>query len=102
MRLAELLWGHDRADVAAAEILMLFGHEIPQRSHSWFARQKRQRPVRDGLGRIREEILLRRLFRILEPLVSGIADDEVRERETRFLWEELISLAARMVRDGGK
>ena len=102
VRLAELLWRHDRADVAAAEVLLLFGHEIPQRPPSWYARQRRQRPVRDGLGRIRQEVLRRRLFRILEPIVSGIPDDGEREQEARFVWEELTPLAARMVRDGGE
>jgi hypothetical protein len=102
VRLAELLWGYDRADVAAAEILLLFGHEVPQRPPAWFSRQERQRPVRDGLGRIRKDVLRRRLFRLLEPMVSGISDKEEREREARYVWEELTPLAARMVRDRGE
>ena len=78
---------------------MLFGHEIPPRPPSWFRKQERQRPVRDGLDRIREEVVRRRLFRILEPLVSGISDDEERAAEAEHLWRELTPLAARMVRD---
>jgi hypothetical protein len=99
VRLAELLWEHERADVAAAELLMLFGHGIPPKPPSWFRKQERQKPVRDGLGRIREEVLRRRLFRILEPLVSGISDDEERAAAAEYLWRELTPLAARMVRE---
>lgn len=101
VRLAQLLWEHERADVAAAELLMLFGHEIPPRPPSWFRKQERQKPVRDGLGRVKEEVLRRRLFRILEPLVSGISDDEERAVEAEHLWRELTPLAARMVRERG-
>lgn len=99
VRLAQLVWRYDRADVAAAEVLMLFGHEVPQRPRSWFRKQRRQAPVRDGLGRIKEEVLRRRLFRILEPLVSGISDGKERRVEAEYVWEELTPLAARMARD---
>ncbi len=102
VRLAELLWGRDRADVAAAEVLMLFGHEVPRRPPSWFVRQERQRPVRDALGRIKTEVLRRRLFRILEPMVAGVADPEERRAEAEYVWRELTPLAARMVRERGK
>ena len=102
VRLAELLWDHARADVAAAEVLMLFGHEVPRRPPSWFARQERQRPVRDALGRIKTEVLRRRLFRILEPIVAGVADPEERLAEAEYVWRELTPLAVRMVRERGE
>jgi hypothetical protein len=102
VRLARLAWDHDRDDVAAAEVLLMFGHELPERPPSWFVKQKRQAPTRDGLGRIKEVVLRRRLFRLLEPMIAGISDTGEREREARFVWEELTPLAARMVRDGGE
>jgi DNA primase len=38
--LAQRAWGIARADVAAAEVLLTFGHEIPKRPESWYRRQE--------------------------------------------------------------
>jgi hypothetical protein len=99
VRLAELLWRHERADVAAAELLMLFGHEVPRRPSSWFRKQERQRPIRSEVERIAVASLRRRLFRILAPMVAEIADEEERAREERYIWEDLTPLAVRMVKE---
>src|SRR5215211_4248019 len=61
-RLAE---GYDRreARVAAAMLLMEFGHEVPDKPPAWFRKQERQKPIRDGLHEVRVKNAQRRLFR---------------------------------------
>jgi hypothetical protein len=78
------------------------GFELPGRPASWYRKQARQRPVRDELERIKIDSLRRRLFRLLEPTVSEISDDEERAAEAEHLWRELTPLAARMVRERGE
>lgn len=102
VNLAVLAWEIDRADVAAAEVLMTFGNEVPQRPPSWFANQERQAPYRDALGEIRTRHIQRRLFRwIFEPLLSLIEDPDERAREAEYVWAELMPLAVRMAGDRG-
>ncbi len=41
VRLAQLAWGYpvEESHIAAAELLVMFGHEVPARPSSWFRRQ---------------------------------------------------------------
>jgi DNA primase len=104
--LAKRAWDIDRADVAAAQVLLTFGHEPPRRSPSWFRKQQRQRPVRDAIDRVRFEHLRRRLFRrFFAPSLVRIADTEEREAEATILWEATELLARLLVaqlRGGGE
>lgn len=99
VELARYAWGYSKPEVAmaAANLLHEFGHEIPARPSSWFAKQARQKPVRDAMGEIRFRSQRRRLFRVLVPIVAGIADDEERRREAEYLWAEVTPLAVRMI-----
>lgn len=99
--LAAAAWGYGEGEMAtaAANLLHEFGHPIPERPASWYRKQARQQPIRDELARIKTDSLRRRLFRLLEPTVSGISDDEERAAEAEHLWRELTPLAARLVRD---
>jgi hypothetical protein len=86
--LARLAWRYDERDahVAAANVLYAFGCDIPQRPPSWFRKQERQRPVRDGLEEIKVRALRRALYRMVDPL---IVDDEDAEKT----WNECLPLA---------
>jgi len=96
--LARFAWDLDRADVAAAEVLMAFGHEVPQRPPSWFARQERQAPIRARIESVRTEVLMRRLFRfVFEPMISAIEDPNERAGMAADLWRDVLPRAARMV-----
>ncbi len=98
--LARIAWGIDRADEAAAEALMAFGHEVPQRPPSWFARQERQAPIRARIESVRTEVLMRRLFRfVFEPMISAIEDPNERAEMAADLWRDVLPLAARMAED---
>jgi DNA primase len=92
--LAMHAWGIDRPDVAAAEVLLLFGHEIPLRPATWYRKQRRQQPVRDALEQIKIDILRRRLFRIVWPALQAIPDEAERDAEAEVIWEELEQVAA--------
>src|SRR5919112_1550794 len=67
VELARLAWGYDRRDahVAAAMLLMEFGHDVPQRPPTWFRKQERQKPIREALYEVRVKHAQRRLFKIV-------------------------------------
>jgi DNA primase len=93
--LAQLAWEIDRADVAAAEILLTFGHEIPPRPPIWFARQERQRDTRAAIEQARKNILRRRLFKYcVLPLLKHIEDDKEYAGEVERAWADFKELLA--------
>src|SRR5215207_7735127 len=96
VELARLAWGHDEreAHIAAAMLLMEFGYEVPQRPPSWFAKQDRQKPVRDAIAQAKFEHLRRRLFRrFFKASVMAIEDQDEREAEYQVLWDVTRPLA---------
>jgi hypothetical protein len=94
--LAQHVWDIGRADVAAAEILLTFGHEIPPRPPAWFAKQARQKPARAALEEARVLHYQRRVFRIFAPLIVPIEDEDERREEEGYLWEAAGEIAARL------
>ena len=102
VELARFAWGYEKGEVAmaAADLLNEFGHEIPQRPPSWYAKQARQKPARDAIDRARFEHLRRRLFRaFFKPSLLAIEDEEEREAEYRILWDATEPLAEMLLRD---
>jgi hypothetical protein len=98
VRLAALAWDIDRADVAAAELLTEFGHPIPPRPASWYARQLRQQPVRAALERAKIRRVQRRLYRwIFAPVVARFEDEAERAEEERIAWDECRHIAYLLV-----
>jgi len=91
--LAQRAWDIDRADAAAAEVLMAFGNEIPARPPAWFARQARQAPVRDVIEDAKIAHLQRRVFRRFVALLEAIEDEQERQEETEHLWEAAREIA---------
>jgi hypothetical protein len=102
VELARLAWGYDEreAHVAAAMLLMEFGHEAPQRSSTWFRKQGRQQPVRDAIEDAKVEVLMRRLWHwIFEPILADLEDPDERVLRGNELWNLLLPRARRLVRD---
>lgn len=100
VNLAQLAWGYDRADSAAADVLHTFGHEIPPRRPTWYAKNKRQGPIRAGIDAARFEQVRRRLYRkFMRPLVEGVEDAADRAHDEQVLWEATDPLAL-MLLDG--
>jgi len=101
VELARQAWGYDQreAHVAAAMLLMEFGHEVPKRPPSWFAKQERQKSGRDALERVRVRSAQRRLMRTLAPLVASIEGLEERREEAQRTWHDLEEVARLVVEE---
>jgi len=100
VELARLAWGYDRRDahVAAAILLMEFGHEVPQRPPQWFRKQERQAPVRRALEDAARRRCQRRIYRwLFAPIVVRLEDEAERLEEARASWEDAGQIAAMMV-----
>ena len=100
VELARLAWGYDRRDahVAAAMLLMEFGHEVPQRPPAWFRKQERQAPVRRALegaaGAAASAVFIAGCSRLI---VARFEDEAERLEEARASWEDAGQMAAMMV-----
>ena len=91
VELARLAWGYDERDthVAAAYLLMEFGHQPPQQPPAWYRKQDRQRHTRDAIGETKKNIVRRRLFRhLILPLIDTIEDGEEHNRELDRAWSD--------------
>ena len=84
--------------MAAADLLHEFGHEIPEQPKSWYRKQERQRPVRNGIEAAKIHVARRRLYRrFFEPLVLATVDEEDRAHDAQLFWELTAPLAEHMV-----
>ena len=92
IELARLAWDYDKSEVttAAATLLMEFGHEVPPRPDTWFQKQERQQPIRDGIEQVLREIRRRRLFRWC--VLPAIEDEEERQQELERAWSDFQKL----------
>jgi DNA primase len=91
VELARLAWGYDQRDahVAAAMLLMEFGHEVPQRPPAWHRKQERQHHTRSAIEETKKNIVRRRLFKhLILPLLNAIEDEEEHNRELDRAWSE--------------
>jgi hypothetical protein len=83
------------AHVAAAMLLMEFGHELPQRPPSWHRKQERQKKMRDAVEQTRNNVLCRRLFKyLILPLIDTIQDEQERNQELARAWSDYRRLVA--------
>jgi len=100
IELARYAWGYekDEAKMTAADLLREFGYEIPPRSASWYAKQERQKPVREAIDQTKFDHLRRRLFRrFFEPTLLRIEELEERKAEAVIFWEATEPLARMML-----
>jgi DNA primase len=74
-----------------------YGVELPGRSAAWFARQKRQAPVRDALEVMKVRHVQRRLYRLYAYELAMIVDDDERREEKALVWENLEAIARMIV-----
>jgi DNA primase len=91
VELARLAWGYSEreAHVAAAMLLMEFGHEVPERPPAWHRKQERQRHTREAVEQTKKNVVRRRLFRhLILPLIDTIEDDAERNRELDRAWAD--------------
>ena len=96
VRLARLVWGYhpNEEAMAAANLLQEFGHDVPPRPASWYAKQRRQKPARDALEEAKLLHVQRRVFRRFVPFLEAISDEAERLEETELMWEAAGEIAA--------
>lgn len=98
VELARLAWGYDEreAHAAAAMLLLEFGHDVPQRPPSWFARQERQRSVRGRIDAERLEHVRMLVFRLIWMPWLRQLPEWVREEATESAWASSRPIALRL------
>ncbi|MDP9475317.1 MAG: CHC2 zinc finger domain-containing protein [Actinomycetota bacterium] len=96
VELAQRAWNIERADVAAAEVLMTFGHEVPERPPAWFARQDRQAPVRNRLHREKVEHIRMLVFRLIWVPWLRTLPESVREEAAASAWRDSLWISERL------
>jgi DNA primase len=95
VELARHAWGYEKSEVAqaAADLLHVFGHDIPPRPPAWFRKQEHQRRTRDAVDEVRMNVLRRRLFKyLILPCIDGIEDREEHDGELERAWREFRGL----------
>jgi DNA primase len=83
---------------AMVHLSVRYGVELPGRPESWYRRQERQKPVRDGIDAAKILVARRRLYRrFFEPLVLATEDQEDRAHDAQLFWQLTEPLAAHLV-----
>jgi CHC2 zinc finger len=95
VNLAAAAWGYGKGEMgmAAADLLHEYGREVPDRPASWYAKQARQKPIRNAVEEAKVLHTQRRLFRIFVPLLEEISDEDERREETEYLWDAAEEIA---------
>ena len=72
--------------------------ELPARPRSWFAKEARQAPVRDGIEAAKVLVARRRLYRkFFEPLITASTNEEDRRHDEQLFWEATLPLVEHLV-----
>jgi DNA primase len=96
--LEKLCGGHDETWTAVMELSQRYGVPLPERPPSWYAKQERQRPVRDAIDEARVYAARRRLYRkFFEPLVLATDDEQDRTHDAQLFWEQTERLACHLI-----
>ena len=96
IELARYAWGYEKheAPMAAANVLHTFGHPIPEKPASWFRKQERQKPIRDGIEAAIIYVARQRLYKkYFEPIVLASTNEEDRKHDAQLFWEATDLLA---------
>ncbi len=90
----------DYGELWEAMVSLAVEHDVklPERPRSWFARQERQKPVRDALEQARIGRVQRRLYRWLcAPNIARFEDEAERQDEEAIAWHDCGRMAQIMV-----
>lgn len=84
--------------VAMVALAVDYGVELPPRPQSWYRRQERQKPARDGIEAAKVHVARRRLYeRFFEPLILATQDEQDRAHDAQLFWECTALLAEHLV-----
>jgi CHC2 zinc finger len=77
------------AHVAAANLLMEFAHEVPQRPAAWFRKQERQKPINGAIEETIKRNFRRRAFKYIVLPCLQLADTPAEEKaKIAAAWED--------------
>jgi DNA primase len=82
---------------AMVSLAVEYGVELPRRPQRWFARQERQKPVREALEEVKIRHVQRRLYRLFAPVIERIEDQTERKAEKAQTWHDLRRVAVLVV-----
>ena len=83
---------------AMVSLALEYGVELPERPRSWRRKQKRQKPIRDGIEAAKIYAARQRLYRrFFEPVVLATTDAHDREHDAQLFWEATAPLAEHLV-----
>jgi hypothetical protein len=96
--LEKLCGDHDVTWTAVVDLSLRYDVPLPERPRSWYAKQERQRPIRDAIYEVKVYVVRRRPYkRFFEPIILASVDKEDREHDAQLLWEATDRLARRLV-----
>jgi DNA primase len=96
--LEKLCGGHDETWTAVVELSLRYSVPLPERPRSWFAKQARQKPVRDGIEAAIIHVARRRLYKkYFKPIILVRTNEEDRVHDEQLLWELTLPLAELLV-----
>ena len=82
---------------AMVSLAVEYDVDLPERPRRWFARQERQKPVRDALEEVKVRHVRRRLYRLFAPVIERIEDQTERKAEKAQTWHDLRQVAVLVV-----
>jgi hypothetical protein len=84
----KLCGGHDVTWTAVVELSQRYNVPLPERPRSWFAKEDRQRPIRDAIYEAKVYAARRRLYRkFFEPIILASKDEEDRAHDAQLFWQ---------------
>jgi DNA primase len=96
--LEKLCGGHDETWTVVRELSRRYNVRLPERPRSWFARQERQKPIRDAIYEAKVYVARRRLYRTyFEPIILASEDEEDRAHDAPLFWEITDLLARHLI-----
>jgi hypothetical protein len=96
--LEKVCGGHDETWTAVHELARRYNVPLPERPRSWYAKQERQKPVRDAIEAAIIHVARRRLYKkFFEPIVLASTNEEDRAHDAQLFWELTKPLACHLV-----
>jgi hypothetical protein len=96
--LEKLCGSHNETWTAVVELSLRYNVPLPERPRSWYAKQERQRPVRDAIYEAKVHVARRRLYeRFFEPIILASVDEVDRKHDAQLFWEATDLMARHLI-----
>ncbi len=96
--LEKLCGDHAVTWTAVVELSRRYNVPLPERPRSWYAKQERQRPIRDAIDEAKVYAARQRLYRrFFEPIILATEDEQDRAHDAQLFWEITDRLARHLI-----